>query len=189
MADSTDKEITEMNDINEPLQKPIKNMPVSINTDEPKPKKPRKPKTPAQLEQFERVRQKRLESLQQKTINKKIEASKLLLSHGIELPSKAEPKIKEELPQAKPKYHQELTPKDDTDDESDDEPPVIIVKKKKKKKQPKTIIIEESDSDEDDAQQHYINKVKEARHFVSQQNKKSLIKVHKKQEVPNYFVD
>jgi len=190
MADSTDKEITEMNDINEPLQKPIKNIPVSMNTDEPKPKKPRKPKTPAQLQQFERVRQKRLESLQQKTINKKIEASKLLLSHGIELPSKAEPKIKEELPsKAKPKYHQELTPKDNTDDESDDEPPVIIVKKKKKKKQPKTIIIEESDSDEDDAQQHYINKVKEARHFVSQQNKKSLIKVHKKQEVPNYFVD
>ena len=54
MADSTDKEITEMNDINEPLQKPIKNIPVSINTDEPKPKKPRKPKTPAQLEQFEK---------------------------------------------------------------------------------------------------------------------------------------
>ena len=95
------------------------------------------------------MRQKRLESLKQKTINKKIEASKLLLSHGIELPSKAEPKLKEELPQAKPKYHQELTPihKEDTDNESDDEPPVIIVKKKKKKKQPKTIIIEESESE------------------------------------------
>ena len=180
-----------MNDINEPLQKPIKNMPVSINTDEPKPKKPRNQKTPEQLEQFEKVRQKRLESLKQKTINKKIEASKLLLEHGIELPSKAEPKLKEELPQAKPKYHQELTPihKEDTDNESDDEPPVIIVKKKKKKKQPKTIIIEESESEEEDAQQHYINKVKEARHFVSQQNKKSLIKVHKKHDVPNYFVD
>lgn len=189
MPDSTDIEKTEINDINEPLQKPIKNTPVSINTDEPKPKKPRKPKTPAQLEQFEKVRQKRLESLKQKSINKKIEASKLLLSHGIELPAK-ESKIKEDLPQAKPKYHQELTPthKDDTDNESDEEPPVIIVKKKKKKKQPKTIIIEES-SDEEDDQQHYINKVKEARHFVSQQNKKSLIKVHKKQEVPNYFVD
>ena len=181
MAEITTKEETDINngnDMNEPLTKPIKE------------KKPRPPKTQKQLEQFEKVRLKRAESLKQKSIAKKIEASKLLLEHGIELPSKAEPKVKEELPsKAKPKYHQELTPKDDTDDESDDEPPVIIVKKKKKKKQPKTIIIEESDSDEEDAQQHYINKVKEARHFVSQQNKKSLIKVHKKNEVPNYFVD
>jgi predicted DNA-binding protein (UPF0251 family) len=180
MAEISAKEETDINngnDMNEPLTKPIKE------------KKPRPPKTQAQLEQFEKVRLKRAESLKQKSIAKKIEASKLLLEHGIELPSKDEPKIKEELPQAKPKYHQELTPKSDTDDESDDEPPVIIVKKKKKKKQPKTIIIEESDSDEEDVQQHYINKVKEARHFVSQQNKKSLIKVHKKNDIPNYFVD
>jgi hypothetical protein len=182
MAEITTKEGTDINngnDMNEPLTKPIKE------------KKPRPPKTQAQLEQFEKVRLKRAESLKQKSINKKIEASKLLLEHGIELPAK--PIIQEEkLPAKKQNIKQVLTPtyknvEDESD--SDDEPPVIIVKKKKKKKQPKTIIIEESDSDEEDAEQHYMNKVKEARHFVSQQNKKSLIKVHKKQEVPNYFVD
>jgi hypothetical protein len=182
MAEITTKEGTDINngnDMNEPLTKPIKE------------KKPRPPKTQAQLEQFEKVRLKRAESLKQKSIAKKIEASKLLLEHGIELPAK--PITQEEkLPAKKQNIKQVLTPtyknvEDESD--SDDEPPVIIVKKKKKKKQPKTIIIEESDSDEEDAEQHYMNKVKEARHFVSQQNKKSLIKVHKKQEVPNYFVD
>jgi hypothetical protein len=175
-------DINNGNDINEPLTKPIKE------------KKPRPPKTQAQLEQFQKVRLKRAESLKQKTITKKIEASKLLLSHGIELPAK--PIIQEEkLPAKKQNIKQVLTPthKDvEEESESDDEPPVIIVKKKKKKKQPKTIIIEESDSESDnesDANQHYINKVKQARHFVSQQNKKSLIKVHKKNDVPNYFVD
>ena len=171
MSSFSNTEATE--DINASLEKPIKE------------KKPRKPKTQAQLEQFEKVRLKLAEKRQQTKLDKEIKASQLLLSNGIELPSK-QPIIQEELPQAKEKVKQVL--KDDDDNDDDDEPQVIIVKKKKKKKQPKTIIVEESSSESDDEQQ-YINKVKEARHFISQQNKKSLIKVHKKNDVPNYFVD
>jgi len=175
MSDYSSTVATE--DLNTSLEKPIKE------------KKPRKPKTQAQLEQFEKVRLKLAEKRQQTKLDKEIKASQLLLSHNIELPSK-QPIIKEDLPQAKPqKIKQSLQePINNDEDDDDDNAPQIIIVKKKKKKQPKTIIVEETDSESDDEQQ-YINKVKEARNFISQQNKKSLIKVHKKNDVPNYFVD
>ena len=198
MSDNPNTESSE--NLNEPLEKPIKE------------KKPRKPKTHAQLEQFETVRLKLAEKRQQTKLDKEIKASQLLLSHGIELPAKRgdiSPLTPFQKERVRDGDISPLTPfqkeglkgnvvsfrenvvlsNDDDNDDDDDEPQVIIVKKKKKKKQPKTIIVEESSSESDDDEQQYINKVKEARHFISQQNKKSLIKVHKKNDVPNYFVD
>jgi hypothetical protein len=152
-----------------PLEKPLKE-----SVDKQSIKKPRKPKTPAQLEQFEKIRLKRLDALKQKREEKKLEASKLLLDNGYikkeDLPSKEMPK-------------QILTPHiddDKTDSESDND--IIIVKKKKKPKK-KTIIIEESDDEEPEV---IYDKVKKSRNFVSQQNKKSVIKIHQPYE--NYFV-
>ena len=147
-------------DIDEsPLEKPVKV------------KKPRPPKTPKQLEQFEKVKLKRAELLKEKKKEKEIEASKVLLNNGY---IKAEDK---KVP---------LTPThDETDNESTQtEPePTIIIRKKKKPKKPKTIIIEETDSEESDEEPIKIK----ARDFISQRNKKSIIKVHKKEPFDIFF--
>ena len=156
--------IKEDNDVDVPLEKQT--------TIKEKVKKPRKPKTPGQLEQFEKVRLKRLEDIKQKNVEKKIEASKLLLDNGY---VKKEEIIKKDIQPEKIK-----TPHIDeiAEDESDNE--IIIVKKKPKKK--KTFIIEESSDDDDEelAKEAY-----KQRKFVSQQKKKSVIKIH---QPPNYFV-
>jgi len=142
-------------------------------------KKERKPKTSAQLEQFEKVRMKRLDKLKEKKELQKIEASKLLLNNGYVK--------KEELPPKKPiePIKQVLTPHIDDDSENDDD--VIIVKKKKKPKK-KTIIIEESEEESEEEEPEIVyNKVKKTRDFITQQNKKSVLKIHRPQ-VHDYFV-
>ena len=137
-------------------------------------KKERKPKTPAQLEQFEKIRLKRLDKINEKRELQKIEASKLLLNNGyvkkedLPPPKRIEP-IKQVLTPHEP-YEQ-----DKTDSESDND--VIIVKKKKKPKK-KTIIIEESDEEEEEPEVIY-NTVKKTRDFITQQNKKSVLKIHR----------
>ena len=144
-------------------------------------KKERKPKTPAQLEQFEKIRMRRLDKLKEKKELQKIEASKLLLNNGYvkkeELPAKKTPEPIKQI----------LTPHidDKTDDEYENDDDVIIVKKKKKPKK-KTIIIEESESEEEEPEIVY-NKVKKTRDFITQQNKKSVLKIHRPQ-VHDYFV-
>lgn len=143
-------------------------------------KKERKPKTPAQLEQFEKIRLKRLDNINEKRELQKIEASKLLLNNGYVK--------KEELPAKKTvePIKQILTPhepyEDKTDSESDND--VIIVKKKKKPKK-KTIIIEESDEEEEP--EVIYNTVKKTRDFITQQNKKSVLKIHRPSP-HDYFV-
>ena len=173
--ENTSKENLESVDqeIDEPLTKPIKV------------KKPRPPKTEKQMEQFQNAKKKRDEALKKKKEEKELESAKLLLSHGYEIKkhdnSMCPPA--QELP-SKKKPKQILSPAVDESSSEEDEAPLIIVKKKKKKK-PKTIVIEESESDEEEEPSiQYIKK----RDFVSQQNKKSVIKVHKNNVVPNYFV-
>ena len=140
-------------------------------------KKPRPPKTPKQLEQFEKIRLKRAEILKEKKKEKEIEASKLLLNNGY---------IKKEEIQIP------LTPinnnKDETDNDSVEEEPTIIIRKKKKapKKKPKTIIIEETDSEDESVISEEPIKIK-ARDFISQRNKKSVIKIHKKEPYDIFF--
>ena len=169
MADNTNMESREepkhMND-ESPLEKQVKV------------KKPRPPKTPKQLQQFEKIRLKRAEILKEKKKEKEIEASKLLLNNGY---------VKKEEIQIP------LTPinnKDETDNDSiQTEPePTIIIRKKKKasKKKPKTIIIEETDSEDESVISEEPVKIK-ARDFVSQRNKKSVIKIHKKEPYDIFF--
>jgi hypothetical protein len=118
-------------------------------------KKPRAPKTVKQMESFKKLQAKRKEILDSKRLDKKIEASKLLLQHDI----KPVRQIKEE---------------------SDDEPDIIYVKKPKKKKQ---IVIEESDSDEESVEKVQVSKP--ANWGKSQKNKKSVVKVDYQQPVNN----
>jgi len=168
MSDIPIKEnLTNDDDEQIPLEKPI--------IDKKTIKKERKPKTPAQLEQFEKVRLKRLDKLKEKKELQKIEASKLLLNNGYVK--------KEELPPKKTiePIKQILTPHVDNESDNDDEN-VIIVKKKKKPKK-KTIIIEESDESEEEPEVVY----KKTRDLISQQNKKSVLKIHRPQ-VHDYFV-
>ena len=153
MADNTNNE--EMNENQIPLEKPSKQ---------------KKPKTPKQIEQFEKMKLKRAEILKENKTKKEIESAKLLLNNGY---------VKKEEIQVP------LTPsisnnKDETDIESEEEEPTIIIRKKKKapKKKPKTIIIEETDSEDDSVTSEEPIKIK-ARDFVSQRNKKSIIKIHK----------
>ena len=82
--------------------------------------------------------------------------------------------------------------------ESDSEVEVVVVKKKQKikekpKKKKKIITIEisdsESDSEEDEPEPVKKQRPLAPRQMVSQQNKKSLIKVHKPVEQINYFCD
>jgi len=92
-------------------------------------------------------------------------------------------------------------PESDSSSDSSSEEEVVIVKKKrekikeKPKKKKKKIIIEisdsESESEEEEEEPEPVKKQKplKAREMITQQNKKSLIKVHKPVEPINYFCD
>ena len=91
-------------------------------------------------------------------------------------------------------------PERDSSSDSSSEEEVVIVKKKrekvkeKPKKKKKKIIIEISDSESEEEEEEDPEPVKKqkplkARDMITQQNKKSLIKVHKPVEPINYFCD
>jgi hypothetical protein len=105
------------------------------------------------------MRKKREDNLKQKLLDKKIEASKILLENDVK------PKSKKTKPI----------------EESDEEEVIIIEKKKKQKPKTKRIIIEESSSDESSEEEEQERKPKSKapeRKFKSQQNKKSIIKIN-----------
>lgn len=116
-----------------------------------------------QLAHFENMRKKRIDNIEKINLNKKIEASKILLQHDKE--------------QMKNKKYKKI----ESESESSEEEEIIIIEKKKKpKKKTKRIIIEESsDSEEEPEEEEEIIKPKIQRNFKSQQNKKSIIKIHK----------
>jgi len=89
-------------------------------------------------------------------------------------------------------------PESDSSSDSSSEEEVVIVKKKrekikeKPKKKKKKTIIEISDSESESGEEpEPVKKQKplKAREMITQQNKKSLIKVHKPVEPINYFCD
>lgn len=135
--------------------------------------KEKKPRTEKQIEAMKKAFSKRQENIELKKFEKKIEASKLLLS--LDKPTlKGKKEVIEE--------------EEESEESSDDEPQVVIIKKEKKqkpkpKKQKKQIIVyqqdnsgSDSDSDSDSDNDNT------PKHFKTQKNKKSIIKVHQKPE-------
>ena len=133
---------------------------IEINKEIVKVIKPKRQMSEKQKENFKLLQEKRMKSIENKKLEKKIEASKLLLQHNITKDNIT--KVKKE-----PKYVYESS--------SDDEPEIIYVKKNKSTKSKKKIIVEESDTE--DEYEEPINKVKKS-WGSSQQNKKSVVKVN-----------
>ena len=152
IVETDSEELSEI--IEEPPKKEIKE--IKVRKEKPvKEDKRKQPRTEAQLKHFENMRKKREDNLKQKLLDKKIEASKILLENDVKPKKKAKP------------------------EESDEEEVIIIEKKKKQKPKTKRIIIEESSSDESSEEQEEKPKSKAPeRKFKSQQNKKSIIKIN-----------
>lgn len=162
-----------------------------------KEKKEKKPRSQKQLDHFKNMAEKRRENIEKKKLEKKIEASKLLLEHDI----KSTP--------TKPK--KEVAVKEETEEvesEPSSEEEIIIKKKtlpchrqvsrgqspqpKAKGKKKKIVIYEEDSSDSDSDDEIPIPK----KQFKTQQNKKSIVKVYQNETVVNkslpkinYFAD
>jgi len=164
---------------NTPLVKPKKGRPKN-----PPKIKEKKERTEAQKEVFKRAQAKIIENRAKRVEQKKIESAKLLLEKGIELPSlKQEKKI--ELPSKQ-------------DEESESEQEIVYMKKPKSKSKPKKkkiIVYQDSSSEEESSEEEQEIHIRKIKHFKTQQNKKSLIKVHQQtpiqqpQQQINYFCD
>ena len=147
--------------------------------------KVKRERTDAQKEVFKRAQAKIIENRAKRIEEKKIESAKLLLEKGIELPSlKQEKKI--ELP----------SKKDEESEESEQE--IVYMKKPKTKSKPKKkkiIVYQDSSTDEESSEEEQEIHIKRSKHFKTQQNKKSMIKVHQPapiqqpQQQFNYFCD
>jgi hypothetical protein len=163
------KKIKEFKVVEEQPSEPITEPFEEIKT---KPKKPRPPKSEKQMEAFQKAQSKRHDVLKTLALNKKLEASKLLLQNDVKL-----------MPEKKEKT---VIQKDES---SDDEPEIIYVKKPKKKKK---IIIEESS--DDDSEDEVIIKKKDWGN--TQRNRKSVVKIGEQKPQPtlnkptrNFFCD
>jgi len=155
-----------------------------------KEKKPKKSRTDKQLEQFKVAQEKRAASIETQKDAKRLASAKLILENDI--------KVKTVL---KKQQKAAVVKEESSDESSESEAEVIQVIKKKKakpkpvvaaKKKRKTIIIEVSDSDSDtdsDSDDDTPPPAPRQREMITQQNKKSLIKVHKPAPVMNYFAD
>jgi len=138
-----------------------------VNKPEKEDKRKTKPRTEAQLKHFENMRIKRQENIEKSKLNKKIEASKVLLENDLKVVPKKEKKSIKKV----------------VEESSDEEEEVIIIEKKKRKPRQKRIIIEESSSEEEEeevVEEKPKDDIKYAssRKFKSQQNKKSIIKIN-----------
>jgi hypothetical protein len=153
--------------------------------------KEKKPRTEKQKAQFQEVMTKRKENIEKKKLEKKVEASKLLAEKDPDFFKQLAPVAESEVKVKKTKAPKEPTVIN-LDDESESEESVIIVKRKpKSKKKKKKIIVEESESSSSSSDEEVAQLPKPKRNFVSQQNKKSIIKIHNKPSTPsyeNYFV-
>jgi hypothetical protein len=156
--------------------------------------KEKKPRTEKQIEAFNKAQQKIKEIREKKKEEKKIEASKLLLEKGIELPVlfKKELTENETTPltkkQPKPQPVLNLPPEEGQDTGPEEEEEIVYIKKDKKvkpipkKKRKKIIVYQDnsSDSESDSSSDEEIEEEEDLKpkHFKSQRNKKSLIKVY-----------
>jgi hypothetical protein len=143
-----------------------------------KPIKEKKPRSEKQLKSFAACAERLKERHRVQLHDKKVKAAKFLLDHDIK-PTIPEPiKVKEEPIIVK--------------EESSDEEVIYLkrekVKTSKKKPKVKTIILSSSES-ESESEEERIQPIPEKK-FISQQNKKSLIKVHKQEPInKSYFAD
>jgi hypothetical protein len=176
-----------INDYEVPLTKtkgrPKKVKPVEVEISDVKPVK--KPRTEKQIEAFAKAQETVKANRAKKLEEKKVEASKLLLEKGIELPSK---KSVEKII---------LPPAPDLEEDHEF---IYLKKEKKQKPKPKKKIIVYHDSSSDDdvsSEEEQVIHIKKSKHFKSQQNKKSVIKVHEPKQEPqkpqekqiNFFCD
>ena len=145
-----------------------------------KPIKEKKPRSEKQLKSFAACSERLKERHRVQLHDKKVKAAKFLLDHDIK-PTIPEPvKVKEEPIIVK--------------EESSDEEVIYLkrekVKTSKKKPKVKTIILSSSESEsESESEEEIIQPIPEKK-FISQQNKKSLIKIHKiEPNKKNYFAD
>lgn len=166
--------------------------------------KAKKPRSEKQMENFKKLQEKRKEAIEKKKLEKKIEASKLLLEQdqretglSITPPAVIQKKKTKEL----------APPPSEDEEESDSSVEKIIVNvknKKKTKKKAKEIIIyndEDSESEEEEEEQQEYQMVQglskqPKRILKTQQNKKSKTKIYQqeqpqmfKSQAMNYFVD
>lgn len=167
-TEEIEKSITD--DENTPLTKPKSKAGRPKNPPKIKEKKPR---TEKQILAFAKAQETIKANREKKKEEKKIEASKLLLSKGIELPSK----------QPKPQPVLNLPPAESQDtEEEEEEDEIVYVKKEKKvkpkaKKRKKIIVYQDSSSSDSSSSEEEEIDLK-PKHFKSQRNKKSLIKVY-----------
>lgn len=148
-----------------------------------KPKKPRAPKTPAQLLAFQKAMETRKKNIEQKKLEKKVEASKILLAH--EEKQRVEPIIETKpKPRSRPKKQ---IIKEIVEESSDDEPEIVYVKRRKSKK--KIIVQSESETESEPEIE-----IKHRQSFgTSHQNKSSVKGITKmepiKKSYHNFFAD
>lgn len=142
-----------------------------------KPVKEKKPRSEKQLKSFAACAERLKERHRVQLHDKKIKAAKFLLDHDI-----------------KPVIHEPIKAKEEpiVKEESSDEEVIYLkrekVKTSKKKPKVKTIILSSSES-ESETEEEITPPIPEKK-FISQQNKKSLIKVHKQEPIiKNYFAD
>jgi hypothetical protein len=131
-----------------------------------KPVKPKKKLSEKQLETLKKGREARKSNIEESKLNKKIEASKLLLE--VEHKNKKK-EVKKEVKQ----------------ESEDDEEVVIIEKQRKPKKKVKKIIIQESESSSEEEEEIVIPEKK----MKSQKNKKSIVKDEDVKQLPDPSFD
>jgi hypothetical protein len=175
--------------------------------------KAKKPRSDKQMENFKKLQEKRKEAIEKKKLEKKIEASKLLLE--LEQMTTSPPVIRPSGTSREgdvPKKNKQPSPppsEDEDDDNSSVEKIIVNVKNKKKaKKKAKEIIIykdDDSDTEEEEEEEQEYKQPKRA--LKTQQNKRSKTKVYQqererpltetgglqpqifKSQSMNYFVD
>jgi len=125
--------------------------------------KPKKRMTESQLNNLKKGQEILQKNREKNKLNKKIEASKILLENNIDVAPKKSDTDEEKI---------KKKPVKKVVEESDEEDNVIILKKKKK---PKTIIVEESESE---SESETVQPIKQKLPLKSQENKKSSIKIN-----------
>lgn len=178
---------------NVPLLKQPRQKKSSQNTEAVKEpvKKPRPPKTEKQMEQFKKVIAARKQKVEENKLKKKIEASKFLLEQGIIKEDKQEVKAELKKPAKQQAPTKEWDLENQTDSESSSEEQIVVVKKKKKAKKKIIVMQSETDSESESSDEKPVVH----RKFKTQQNKKSVVKIHKEpitnipnKNYKNYFV-
>ena len=121
----------------------------------------KKERTEKQKEAFAKAQETVKANRAKKLEDKKVEASKLLLEKGIKLPSVV----------------REVDPPEEPENE------IIYVKKPREKPKPKKkkIIVYQDESSEESSEEEQEIHFKKSKNFKTQQNKKSVIKVHEQQ--------